>query len=62
MMLKNISKTLLVLGLSMDHDLAMAKLNLQGLHLLNDESRKLKNYFKKLKNLDKRDMLPNKLK
>ena len=55
-------KNAVSLGLSMDHDLAMAKLNLAGIAFTKRRNKKLKNYFKKLKNSTKEICCLNKSK
>ena len=50
------------LGLSMDHDLAMAKLNLAGIAFTKRRKQEAQKLLKEAQKLDKRDMLSEQIK
>lgn len=55
-------KTAISLGLSMDHDLAMAKLNLAGIAFTKRRKQEAQRLLKEAQNLDKRNMLSEQIK
>jgi len=55
-------KRALKLGLSMDHDLAMAKLSLAGISMQKRRKREATNLLQEAKKLDKRGMLKEQIK
>jgi len=55
-------KKALSLGLSMDHDLAMAKLNLAGIAFTKRRKQEAKKLLSEAEKLDKRDMLADQIK
>ena len=55
-------RTAIRLGLSMDHDLAMAKLNLAGIAMTKRRKREAQTLLKEAKDLDKHNMLGDQIK
>jgi len=55
-------KNAVSLGLSMDHDLAMAKLNLAGIAMSKNRKREAQTLLTEAKKLDKHNMLDNQIK
>ena len=55
-------KNAVILGLSMDHDMAMAKLNLAGIAFTKRRKQEAQRLLKEAQTLDKRDMLSEQIK
>ena len=62
MKLKNILKKAVSLGLSMDTDMAMAKLNLAGIAMSKNRKREAQALLTEARKLDKHNMLDNQIK